>query len=173
LNLKDNQNRYRTSSLFWETRHSDEVRFPPLYTIKEHPYTVDGVTYPSLKQVYLSYDHIPGYEYEFALATFGSWEHWLKLSTESTYVKLIKGWREELEIRNKATAIRNIIASSKDSTPTGLQASRYLADKGYEVKRGRPSKGDIERERKIQAGVSKDLENDFERLQLTVIKGNK
>lgn len=170
--MKDRQGRYRTQSLFWETR-SDEKGYIPLFTRKGYNHTVDGITYPSLKLIYLSYNHIPEYEYEFAMDVFGSWDHWYLFANDSIFRKDVKEWRQELDIKIKAEAIKAMLAASKGEDAKGVAAAKYLADKGYVQRRGRPSKEEIERERKISAGVSKDLETDMERLGLSVVNGSK
>jgi hypothetical protein len=56
-----------------------------------------------------------------------------------------------------------------------MKAAKYLADKGYAVlnKRGRPSSEEVERELRVQAGASKELEDDMKRLGLSVVNGGK
>ena len=100
--MLDSQSRYRTRSLFWETRNIDiEEKWEPLFTIKDKPHTVKAIgraglnTYPSLKQIYMSYDHVPGHEYEFAMDIFGSWKHWNVLCL-STLRDMIQEWRLDL-----------------------------------------------------------------------------
>ena len=173
--MKDKGGRYRTISLFWELRKEEvEENYPPIFTIKDYDHTVKGVLYPSLKKIYMSYEHIPGFEYEFAQDVFGSWDHWVKMTTGLRLISdTIKEWRTEVDIRIKSNAIKAILNASMEGDAKGLQAARYLADKGYSQLRGRPSKDEVEREKKIAAGVSKDLESDMERLGLTVINGTK
>lgn len=186
--LKDAMGRYRTQSLFWELRMkgdenlrgstdgtSSPRNYTPLFTLKDYDLEKDGITYPSLKKKYMSYDHIPGFEYEFALDVFGSWDHWNKLANDTipAIKNVIKEWRDELEIRLKAQAIKALIQTSRLDDVKGFNAAKYLADKGYAPQRGRPSKEEVEREKKVQAGVSKDLEADMERLGLSVVNGTK
>lgn len=178
--LKDKMGRLRTQSLFWEYSylHKDkeaEDNLDPLFSLKDYDIVKDGITYPSLKKIYMSYDHVPGYEYEFAIDVFNSWDHWVKLTDTTTPLlrEEFKSWRTELEIKIKAKAIKAIMNASLDSDAKGVTAARYLADKGYAPTRGRPSKEEVEREKKIAAGVNKDLEADMERLGLTVVSGGK
>lgn len=168
--MLDKMGRFRTTSLFWEYR-KDAEKYPPLFTTKDRDYTVDGVTYRSLKAIYFSYDHIPSNEYEFALDVFGSWEHWIWITTKSQLKGMFASWREELEIKIKANAIRTIIQQSRDPEK-GLAAARMIASGEHkgETKRGRPSKAEVERERKIEAGVRDNLEADMERIGLSVVK---
>lgn len=174
--MKDKMFRYRTTSLFWETRTSirpTEIDYDPIFTLKDRDIIKDGVTLYSLKNIYMAYDHIPEYEYEFALDVFGSWDQWQRLANDSTIRTHIKDWRLEVEVKLKAEAIRAMLAASREGDAKGVAAAKYIADKGYSVKRGRPSKEEVERERKISAGVSKDLEHDMERLGLSVVNGGK
>lgn len=165
--LKDHLGRYRTYSLFIERPAPD---LQPLWTWTDEDKTVNGVLYPSLKKIYFTYDHIPHYEYEFAQACLGSWDHWIKLNN-SGLRGIFAEWRSELEIKNKANAIRQLIKTAKEANAAGANAAKYLAESGYKNKRGRPSKEEVEREKKIAAGIEKELESDVERLGLVLAKG--
>lgn len=171
--MLDKMGRYRTTSLFWEHRkgESGAEKYPPLFTTKEKDLEVDGVTYRSLKVIYFSYDHIPSNEYEFAMDIFGSWDHWIWITTKSQLKGMFQAWRDELEIKIKANAIRTIIQQSRDPEK-GLQAARLIASGEHkgEAKRGRPSKAEVERQLKIEAGVRDTLDEDMERLGLRVVK---
>lgn len=172
--LKDDSGRYRTQSLFWELRYGTEEKLPPIFTLKSEDLEKDGVNYISLKKIYMSYDHVPNFEYEFALAVFNSWDHWQRLANDS-HPKIkseIKAWREELDIKLKAEGLKALIYASKDNDAKGVQAAKYLAEKGYDTKRGRPSKEEIERQRKIEANVKKELTDDMERIGLKVVNGD-
>lgn len=178
--LKDKLGRFRTQSLFWEYAFINNLReeenvLDPIWTIKDYEIEKEGIVYPSLKQVYMSYDHIPGFEYDFAMEVFNSWDHWVKL-TDASNVDLrsaFRSWREELDIKLKAQAIKSLITTSRIDDSKGFNAAKYLADKGYAPQRGRPSKEEVEREKRVQAGVSKELEADMKRLGLSIINGSK
>ena len=174
--LKDDLGRYRTQSLFWELRfREDEEKYPCFFTLKDYDLEKEGILYPSLKKIYLSYDHIPEFEYEFALDVFNSWDHWQRLANDTVPMikKEIKAWREELDIRIKASALKALIATARLDDSKGFNAAKYLADKGYSTltKRGRPSSEEVERELRVQAGASKELEEDMKRLGLSVVNG--
>lgn len=161
----------RTQSLFWEYR-SPEV--PPFFTIKKEDHIVDGIRYRSLRQLYLSYDHIPGFEYEFANEVLGGWDHWLSIQKNKLFTKLIEGWRYEKELQIQAQALKALYHTALTEGSKGTQAAKWLVDKGWKgVKRGRPSKEDVERERKIQAALADEVTEDIERLGLHVINGTK
>lgn len=171
---KDKMGRYRTQSLFWEMR--DLVNdTEPVWSMKDYDLVKDGKTYLSLKNLYMSYSHVPGFEYDFAMDQFGSWDHWIKLCNDTTPVikDMIKGWRDELDIRIKAKGIKSIILHSLDDDPKGLQAAKYLVEKGYAPKRGRPSKEEVERELKTDAKAAKEHQSDLERIGLKVMNGGK
>ena len=95
--LKDDLGRYRTQSLFWELRfREDEEKYPCFFSLKDYDLEKEGIIYPSLKKIYLSYDHIPGFEYDFALEVFNSWDHWQRLANDTVPMikKEIKAWRD-------------------------------------------------------------------------------
>lgn len=172
ISYKDDIGRYRTQSLFWELRHGvDTIKYPPVFTTKDEDIERDGITYKSMKKIYMSYDHIPGYEYEFAMDVLGSWDHWNKLANDTIpeLKNMIQGWRDELDIRLKALGLKALIHASRDNDAKGVQASKYLVEKGYIQKRGRPSKEEMERELKANTKAKKELNDDLERIGLKVV----
>ena len=86
---------------------------------------------------------------------------------------MIKGWRDELDIRIKASALKQMMLASKDNDAKGINAAKYLADKGYTKKAGRPSKEEIIRQTKIEAGANQELADDMNRIGLSVVNGRK
>ena len=63
--------------------------------------------------------------------------------------------------------------AAKDNDAKGVSAAKYLAEKGYQKKAGRPSKEEVAREIKIAAGVKQELQDDMERIGLKVMEGGK
>jgi len=171
--LIDNRGGMRTTSLFWEVRRdrSEDPNLDPIFTLKSRDHIVNGVKYYSLKQIYLSYDHVPGYEYQFAIDVFNSWDHWVKL-TKSSIRGEFEEWRKELDVRIKALMMKNLLQASRTDDAKGVTASRYIADKGYEKQgaRGRPSKTEVEGELKRQVADRETLYKDMERLGISVAK---
>lgn len=170
--LKDDRNVARTTSLFFESKREADPTLVPIFTLKDFDYTVDGVTYLSLRQIYFSYEHIPNFEYNFAMDVFGSWDIWQKI-TKCSIRSVFQEWRDELEIKIKAEAIRRMMAASRSDDAKGVQAAKYLADKGYVeggTRRGRPTKEEVERERKLQAEVKDSLAADMERIGMSIAK---
>lgn len=170
---KDDRNVMRTTSLFWEVRkdRAEDADFIPLFSLKEEDHEVNGHYFFSLKKIYLSYDHVPSLEYDFAKDVFGSWEHWLKL-TKSSMRHEFQSWRDELDVRIKAEALRGLMQASRAPDARGVTAAKYLADKGYAEKRvaGRPSSGEVERQKKIAVDVQDRLSEDMARLGLAIVK---
>jgi hypothetical protein len=123
----------------------------------------------------MSYDHLPGYEYEFAIDTLGSWDHWCKLANDTIpdIKDTIKAWRDELDIKHQALGMKALIHASKDNDAKAVNAAKYLVEKGYISKRGRPSKAEIEGEVRRSARSKKELNDDLERIGLKVINGEK
>jgi hypothetical protein len=171
--MKDERGIMRTTSLFWESRRdtSDDPKFAPIFTLKPQDWEKDGVLYISIKAIYFTYDHIPGYEYNFAMDVFGSWDHWVKL-TKSSLRNEFQAWRDEMDMKLKAEAIQHMIKASRSNDAKGVAAAKYLADKGYlQNKKGRPSKDDITWERKQLAREASDIMGDAERLGIKIVKG--
>jgi hypothetical protein len=161
-------------SLFLETVGSNVLELGvsrPVFTLKDRNIVKDGITYWSIKNLYFSYDHVPGFEYQFAKDVFGSWEHWQLLVESGDLVReYIEAWRDEMTIRLQARALESLFKTALFEGSKGTPAARYLADRGWEVKRGRPSKDEVEREKKIAAGVHDEVQKDIERLGLALVK---
>lgn len=175
--MKDKMGRWRTTSLFIETRRQElaDEQYLSIFTTKDHNHKFKGKEYASLKQIYMSYEHVPGFEYEFAMDVFGSWDCWENLMKSGTIRPYIEAWRREYEVMLRCNAMKEIVKASKSQDPRGLQAAKYLTDGLYKEgkKAGRPSKEEVERERKVAAGVRDTLAADMERLGLAVVNGGK
>jgi hypothetical protein len=169
-NMRDVMGRFRTTSLFYETNRNPD-KYPSLFSTKDYNHEVKGIIYPSLKNIYLSYDHVPEYEYDFAMDIFGSWDHWLQLFQSPDLKGMVEGWRDELAIRIKAEAMKNIIKKSRSSDPSAAQAAKYLSNEEYKPKtRGRPSKVEIAGNKAAMSRDRETLDADMERLGIKLIK---
>lgn len=166
---KDHVGRWHVNALFLERSRIEETT-PPHYTVHDTDIERDGVKYPSLKAIYLSYPHVPGYEYDFAQEHLGGWEHWQRL-LNSSMRDIFKQWQDELTIKQKARALRGIISESLNATPTGFQANKYLVEDGWVEKKGRPTKEKVEHAAKVAAGVKEEIEDDLARVGLSLVKG--
>jgi len=164
-NMKDTIGKFRTQSLFYEYAYGTKSKYPIFFTVKDYDYTApDGVTYPSLFKLYMSYDHIPGYEFDFATEILDGWEHFQLLLDNKLFAPLFKKAREQKEIQLQANAIKKLIQSDRND------AARYIAGKEWKSLRGRPSNEEVARERKIQAGVKDALADDMARIGLVAVK---
>src|SRR3546814_7871326 len=86
-------------------------------------------------------------EYEFANKHLANWNHWKRLLANVIIRRYIDEWREELELKMKAKAVREMQALV-NSENGNFQAAQYLADKGWDKRAaGRPSKAEVEKDR--------------------------
>lgn len=162
--------RLQTKALFFETTLPEyRIEMEPEWTLKERDHLVDGKTYRSMKKIYLEMEDVT--EYEFAMATLGSFTHWETLCKSPWFKEHIDQWRKELNLKLKAKAIKSIIQSATTSENLSFQAMKYLADNQYldkGSKRGRPSKEDIKAELKKEAEASRVFRDDAERIGLNL-----
>lgn len=162
VELLDHIGAYRTQSLFIETNKS---KLEPLLTLKEIDWEYKGKLYPSLKRIYMELSDPT--EYAVAMEVFGSWPMWVKLTENKLIGKYIQEWREELEIKLRSEGIKALAETARTEGSKGTTAAKYLAEKGW-VKRkaGAPSKEEVERERKVAAGINDEVADDLARLGL-------
>jgi len=161
LEMKNVNGTYLTSGLFFET----DQREPKgaVYTFKDEDLKHNGKKYISLKAIYMQFDHVPEMEYDFANQYLGGWEHWQKICESPATAPYIEKWREELAIKIRSESIKGVIQQSR--TEKGFQAAKWLAEGGYSPKkRGRPSKEEVEREARIQAGVDENIDDMWKRI---------
>lgn len=158
---KSTEGRWLTKALFWEERHPS---YTPSFTLKSESIEKDGIIYPSLKQMYLEYADPT--EYSFAVEVIGDWDHWQTICDGYFFKPLIKKWREELEIKLRSQAVKAIINTASTEGAKGTTAAKYVAEKGWEKRAGRPSNAEVEAERKIHAGIKGEVAEDAERLGL-------
>lgn len=159
---RDKMGRYLTQALFWETRTDG---YTPIFTLKDDDHTVDGVTYKSLRKTYV--DIADPTEYEFAQIVFGSWEHWQTICSSPTLLPYIEKWREELSVKLRSQAIKAMAQTALEEGSKGTTAAKWLAQEGWKgSSRGRPSKAEIASERRKQAGIDKEVEDDLARIRV-------
>ena len=160
--LKDAQGRFRTQSLFWESRNPS---FPAVFTTKDRDH--QGAL--SLHRLYMEISDPT--EYLFAIKCFGSWKHWQALSSTNWFKPTVLEWRAELDAKLRAEAVKEMkrIASEGESDSARASASRWLASKGYKgggsPTRGRPSKEETEGRLKQELRHLKLVDDDFDRIK--------
>ena len=157
--LRDVTGRYLTRALFVELAEKDNMeKYPPMCTLKEAHDLYMEIADPT--------------EYLFAKALLESpettfWDHWKRLLAMDDFMFHLSKWREELEVKLRANAIKTIKLASVDPEK-GITAAKWLAEKGFKEKKGagRRSNDDIMREKKIQAGINSELDDDAKRISL-------
>ena len=156
--LRDSRGRPLTQSLFLEVGYNTEFA---VYTLKDDDHEYEGKVYPSLKKLYLA--HEDPTEYDFACTYLLGWQHWQRIVRNRVFSKTIEEWREELELKVRSQAVREILIQS--ASDKGFQAAKWIADKGWDKRTaGRPSNADIERETKVQAKINEEYNADVVRL---------
>ncbi len=163
--LKDKMGRYLTQSLFRETAYGIK-NATPIWTLKE----VDpqGLL-PSLRDIYIQCADPT--EYAFAQLCFGSWRHFQHLTTLEWFSDYLQEYRDELEVALRSDALKLLIKQAED--PKGTTAAKFLANadwKGRSSKRGRPSKEEVQGERKRLAQIDDEIGNDAMRAGVTLLK---
>ena len=121
--------------------------------------------YISLKKRYLEMEDLT--EYDFANRWFVSWSHWQTALKTAFIRKEVEQWREELEVKYRAKGLRSIIDSAEKGN---YNAAKCLLDKGWLPKRGRPTKAEIEGEKRKAAQIKDELDEDLERIGLQLVK---
>lgn len=154
--MLDTSGRPITQSMFLEVGYSEAA----IYTLKEVDHLYEGKTYPSLKRLYLEEEDPT--EYDFATKYLLGWKHWQRLCENKLIRKHIDEWREELEMKLRSRAVKEMIKSAEKG---GVQASKWLADRGWAQRgAGRPSKADIASEKALMARVDNEYSSDVIRL---------
>jgi hypothetical protein len=144
-------------SLFYELPSPNQTH-GPYYTLKEF----DHAGYPSMHKLFIEIGDPTGYKA--AMELLGSWKHWQVLEKSPLVGPYIKKWKEELEIKLRAEGIQQMVNFSHSEK--GQQAAKWLAEGGWKPpQRGRPSKESIEREKRIHAGVNREVEEMFENVK--------
>jgi hypothetical protein len=163
----DERNQYRTKSLFREeiSRQVREAGYKPVFTLKDYDYEdQDGTPLPSLKKIYMAFEDPT--EYEFAIATFESWPHWEHLCSVTWFNEIVQKWRDEMEVAMRSKAVKAIMKTAIDEGNKGTNAAKYIAERGWEKRAGRPTKAQVKKEAKVQAGIREEVEEDAKRLDL-------
>lgn len=154
----DSMGRPLTQSLFLEIGYSDFA----IYTLKEFDHEYNGKVYPSLKKLYLKEEDPT--EYAFAEKHLLGWQHWKRLNENKVLPKHFEEWREELELKIRSQAVRdmqNLCASESGN----YSAAKFLADRGWEKRgAGRPSKAEKERHLRVEEKINEEFQADIIRL---------
>jgi hypothetical protein len=153
--FKDDKGRYLTQSLFIELSYSDPEW--AIYTLTDEDKELNGRHYVSLRKLYLEMKDPT--EYAFATKYLWGWEHWQKIVNNAIIREYIDRWRDELEVKIRSDAVRSML-----KLDTNFNAVKWAADGHWNVRRGRPSKNELEREKKMREKVADDLKSDSDRV---------
>lgn len=156
--LVDSMGRPLTQSLFLEIGYSDYA----VYTLKEYDYPYKGKHYPSLKRLFLLEEDPT--EYAFAEKHLLGWQHWKRLCENKAIAKHIEEWREELELKIRSQAVRDMMNMCA-SESGNYSAAKFLADRGWEKRAaGRPSKAEKDKHLRIEEKIEEEFAADVRRL---------
>lgn len=169
--LRDKSNKALIQALFYEMRNPS---IQASYTTKPDDYTVDGVTYKSLRKMYIhSMDPTELYFVEEAFD--GNWAQWRKIKNSPGLTQHFQRpnaeypwheeWAMELETRIRARGIKIIVETAEGDEKNSFSAAKWLAEGQWKNKRGRPSKNEVKRELKRQSMTNADDEEDFARME--------
>lgn len=157
--LTDSMGRPLTQSLFLELGYSEYA----VYTLKEYDYPYKGKHYPSLKRLFLLEEDPT--EYTFAEKHLLGWQHWKRLCENKAIAKHIEEWREELELKIRSQAVRDMMNMCA-SESGNYSAAKFLADRGWEKRAaGRPSKAEKERHLRVEERINEEFSADIKRLE--------
>lgn len=155
--MLDTMGRPITQSLFLEIGYSASA----LFTLKDNDFEYEGRYLPSIKKLYL--EIADPTEYEFATSVLLGWGHWQRICDNKVLRKHIDEWRVELEVKLRSRGVKAAIFAANGGN---YQAAKWLADRGWDTRgAGRPSKAEVEREIKIQAGIENEYTADVIRLR--------
>lgn len=157
--LVDSMGRPLTQSLFLEIGYKTEFA---IYSLKDTDHHYRGKVYPSLKRLFLA--HEDPTEYDFAATYLLGWNHWKRLNANKMLTKHFDEWREELELKIRSQAVREIVDLTAGEGGS-FQAAKWLADRGWDKRApGRPSKAEQERDDRIEEHIANEFQDDVVRL---------
>lgn len=146
---KDEQGRYRTESLFWETSLVERrSKYPPEFTLKEQALTLpNGTVLPSMRTLYL--EMCDPMEVRFAYEVLGSWDHWQKLLKTSWFKEHINEWRKELVLRLRASGFETLLELAQSGPEAQkYQAAKFLIQEGWKTANTKKASTKTKRESK-------------------------
>lgn len=143
---------YLTQGLFYEFRYQTKLDYIP-YTLKE--YDFDG--YISMYRVYMEADT----EYEAAKILLNSWKHWEILAESPMIGGYIQKWREERDIKDAALAKAVLI---KETKAGNTSAAKAVLEASTKRKAGRPTKIEVESEKRKQAKIDSKVSSILDRM---------
>lgn len=128
----------------------------------------DAPGVPSFRRLYLEISDLT--EYRVASELLGGWDHWQALLASQWFQAYVVSLRDQLEVKLRSEAILNAVGIMLKGNNQSLAAAKWLAEGKYNgAVRGRPSKEQVAQEAKKMASINRRVQEDAERLGLTVI----
>ena len=112
-----------TKALFLEMSYKEPDNC--IYTLKDYDYR----DYKSLYLLYIEEEDPT--EYEFANKYLDGWEHWKMLCACAWFKPYVERWREELNLKLQAKALKRIKGIANSQTRDSLMANKWLLEKGF------------------------------------------
>lgn len=109
-------------------------------------------------------------EYQAALLLVGSWKEWCRFKKDwKAFNDIVDDWVQEVEIKIRSEAIRDLAQSGEAS------AQKWIAEGRYKQRTaGKPTKAQVERAARIEAGIEKETDEEVDRvLNVVSINGTK
>ena len=154
--LVDSSGKPLTQGLFLEIGYGESA----VYTLKDNDHEYGGKLLPSIKKIYLEMEDVT--EYDFANRYFLGWGHWQRICNNKVLRKHIDEWRAELELKLRSRAAKLMVQQAEGGS---YQAVKWLADRGWDLKKaGRPTKEDVESEKRAMAKAESEYGSDVVRL---------
>lgn len=151
--------KWKTEDLFVEFNKEEGM-----YTLKRDTY----MGKPSLYRLYMDMEDIT--EHSFANKYLGGWAHWQRLTQSKFFRKVLKEWREELEIKLVAKGLdtlKDALLDEDAKVSDRMQAAKFFANRGWDVaisKSNTPAKELRPKEEKVHSVAMGNVHDDFDRL---------
>lgn len=144
-------------------------RKPCLSQFKEFPeYHQEGIkvkwSIHDWHDRYVELEDLTGYKP--ALELVGSWKEWERMVNMSSQLSsLIDEWNEEIKIKIKSRAIEKVTSLIDREDSVGLSAAKWISEEGWDKRKaGRPTKAQIESEKKKLAKEANETSEEFGRI---------
>lgn len=162
--FKNNTGQHYLRPLFYEYDLASEKSIA-IYTLKDNDYTINGVTYPSLRRLYVNTGDLS--EYRFAVSCLDGWSHWKKIRNANWFQPYYQDWREELEVSVMSQALLAVrLKADNPEDKDNLSAARFLLSGQWVPKEkvGPRTKDKIKQEAEKLFLKSNDIDEDYDRV---------